>query len=86
MTHPDNPNRPLHSEHVTTSVGVTDVQVLADVAHLPLPGGRPVAVAHVLSSWLPAMRDLAVAMSAPQHADVVPVTVFAHHNLPGVSE
>lgn len=82
MVRPQRPHYERPSSDSTAygeaSVGLDDVQAIAELAKLQLPGGRPVAVAQVLSSWLPPLRDLAAAMSSPRHIDVAPLTVFTH--------
>ncbi len=54
-----------------------DVRALARAAALPLDDDKVEALATLLGGWLPAANDLSRVMSAPEHRDVVPVTVFA---------
>lgn len=53
-----------------------DVRALARAAALPLDDARVGALATLLGSWLPAANELSRTMSAPEHRDVVPATVF----------
>lgn len=53
------------------------VQVLADVAGLPLAPGRAAVVAALLAAWLPAANELSKKMSAVEHIGLLPATVFA---------
>ncbi|MBS0448941.1 MAG: hypothetical protein JSR59_23705 [Proteobacteria bacterium] len=54
------------------------VRVLAAAAGLPLGPGRDAIVAGLLAVWLPAANELSLKMSAAEHQDLLPVTVFAH--------
>ncbi len=53
-----------------------DVRALARAAALPLDDDRIAALAALLGGWLPAANELSRAMSAREHRDVLPVTVF----------
>ena len=54
------------------------MRALARAAALPLEEGRVAALAALLGEWLPAANELSRAMSAAEHRDLLPVTVFAH--------
>lgn len=62
------------------------VRALAAAADLPLGAEREALVAAQLREWLTAANELNRKMSAPQHWTVVPVTVFAHPEVPGGEE
>lgn len=63
--------------------GATRVRLLARCAELPLPAQRETAVATILDAWLPDANALSHKMSAAEHRDLVPATVFNH---PAVAE
>ena len=56
--------------------GAARVRLLARCADLPLPGHREAAVAAILDAWLPDANALSHKMSAAEHRDLVPATVF----------
>jgi hypothetical protein len=62
------------------------VRALAAAAALPLGAEREALVAAQLREWLSAADELNRKMSAPEHWAVVPVTVFAHPDVPGGEE
>ena len=51
---------------------------LADLADLPLATERAVIAGDLLAAWLAAANELSRKMSAPEYADLLPVTVFSH--------
>lgn len=59
------------------------VRALAVYASLPLPAEREMAVAAILSAWIPDANALSVKMSGCAFQTLVPATVFAH---PGTGE
>lgn len=63
--------------------GAARVRLLAACAELPLPAHREAAVAAILDAWLPDANALSHKMSAAEHRDLVPATVFNH---PAVAE
>jgi len=54
------------------------VRALARAAALPIADERMAAVAALLGDWLAAANDLSRIMSAPEHRQTAPITVFAH--------
>jgi hypothetical protein len=62
------------------------VRALATAADLPLGPEREAMVAAQLREWLTAANELNRKMSAAEHWTAVPVTVFAHPDLPGGEE
>lgn len=54
------------------------VAAIAAFAGLQLSEARTVAVAAVLSDWLPAANELSRKMSSVQHRDLVPIVAFVH--------
>lgn len=63
-------------------VNEQSVRNLAGVAALPLAPGRAEVVASLLAAWLPDANALSRKMSAPEHQDLVPATVFTHPAAP----
>ena len=57
------------------------VRKLADLAGLPLEGGREALLAPQLSDWLTAANELNRKMSAPEYLSIMPATVFTHPNV-----
>ena len=53
-------------------------RVLAELADLPLGAGRAEIVGGLLAEWLPPANELSRKMSAAQHTDLLPATVFMH--------
>ena len=66
-----------------SSVWEERVRALATYASLPLPTEREMAVAAILSAWIPDANALSVRMSGGAFQTLVPATVFAH---PGTGE
>ena len=65
------------------SISPDEARTLAASAALPLDETRLVAVAELLSAWLPAANELSRKMSAEEFLEVTPITVLVH---PDVSE
>ena len=59
-------------------------RALAEVAALPLADGRDAVVGELLAAWLPAANELSRKMSAVDHTDLLPATLFVH--APGDAE
>jgi hypothetical protein len=53
-------------------------RTLAAVADLPLEPGRAAISGELFAAWLPAANELSRKMSAPEHIDLLPITVFSH--------
>jgi len=53
-------------------------ETLAQTADLPLATGRATSAGALLAAWLPAANELSRKMSAPEHAALLPITVFTH--------
>lgn len=64
--------------NVSESVSIEEVRALTAMADLPLEKERLGAMAELLSAWLPAANELSRKMSAPEHLQVVPITVLTH--------
>jgi hypothetical protein len=64
------------SEHVRVTEAT--VRQLAEVAALPLPGGRAAVVAATLAAWLPMANELSRKMAEADHLALTPITRFAH--------
>jgi hypothetical protein len=58
----------------STSIAKT----LADQAGLPLAPGRAEIAGGLLADWVKAANELSLKMSAAQHQQLLPVTVFTH--------
>lgn len=58
--------------------GASRVRLLAAYAALPLAPEREAVVAATLDAWLPDANALSAKMSAPEHRDLVPITVLGH--------
>lgn len=56
------------------------VRALAATADLPLDAERAAAVAEGLAAWIPAANELNEKMSAPEHRELIPITVFTHRD------
>lgn len=56
-------------------------RALSRYADLPLASGREAALAAILDAWIPDANALSRKMSAPEHRDLVPATMFAHPGL-----
>ncbi len=54
------------------------VRLLAAQADLPLAAGRDAIVAGLLAEWLPPANELSRKMSAAEHQELLPATVFTH--------
>lgn len=54
------------------------VRKLAAAGELPLEAGREAAIAAQLSEWLTAANELSAKMSAEEHRELQPATVFRH--------
>ena len=52
-------------------------RTLSDVADLPLPPGRAAISGELFAVWLPAANELSRKMSAPEYAELLPITVFS---------
>ena len=52
--------------------------LLAHAAGLPLAAGRAAFAGELLAAWLPAANELSRKMSAIEHTDLLPITVFTH--------
>lgn len=59
-----------------TEVNARVVRTLAEQAGLALPVERAEALAPQLAEWLSAANELSRKMSAPEHAGLMPATVF----------
>jgi hypothetical protein len=59
-------------------VNEDEVRALARAAELPLADDRVLALASLLSDWLPAANDLSRTMSAPEYRGTAPITSFVH--------
>ena len=53
-------------------------KALADQAGLPLAAGRAEIAGGLLAEWLKPANELSLKMSAAQHQQLLPATVFAH--------
>ncbi|CAN5847240.1 hypothetical protein BH11PSE8_BH11PSE8_37900 [soil metagenome] len=53
-------------------------RLLAGLADLPLAPGRAEIAGGLLAEWLPAANELSRKMSAFEHMNLLPITVFAH--------
>jgi len=60
------------------ALSVADIEVLARLAALPLPAGRPEAIREPLSVWVQDANELSRKMSRPEYWHLVPATVFQH--------
>jgi hypothetical protein len=65
------------------ALAATLAATLADIAELPLEAGRALIAGELLAAWLPAANELSRKMSAPEHIDLLPITVFSHPALDG---
>jgi len=54
------------------------VRELARIADLPLAPGREHVITPTLAAWIDDANALSRKMSAAQHQDLVPATVFVH--------
>ena len=54
------------------------VRELARLADLPLAPGREDVITSTLAAWIDDANALSHKMSAAQHQDLVPATVFTH--------
>jgi hypothetical protein len=54
------------------------VRELARLADLPLAPGREDVITSTLAAWIDDANALSRKMSAAQHQDLVPATVFTH--------
>jgi hypothetical protein len=61
-------------------INAETVRALAATADLPLDAERAAAVAEGLSAWIPTANELSQKMSAPEHRELIPITVFAHRD------
>ncbi len=66
-----------------SSAPVELVRRLAAYAALPLAETREAGVAAILGAWVPDANALSLKMSAAQHQNLLPATVFTH---PGAGE
>jgi len=62
------------TEMDNTSIAKT----LADQAGLPLAPGRAEIAGGLLADWVKAANELSLKMSAAQHQQLLPATVFTH--------
>ena len=53
-------------------------ELLAQTAGLPLALGSATRAGELLAAWLPAANDLSRKMSAIEHTDLLPITMFTH--------
>ena len=53
-------------------------RALAELADLSLGAGRDEIVGALLAAWLPPANELSRKMSAAEHTELLPATVFTH--------
>ena len=61
-----------------TRIGPAEVRALASCAELPLAPGREELIAETLDAWVAEANELSRKMSAAEHRELVPATVFTH--------
>lgn len=61
-----------------TELSKTDIEVLARLAALPLPEGRPDVIRGPLSAWVKDANELSYKMSQARYLDLIPAAIFSH--------
>lgn len=58
-----------------------DIEVLARLAALPLPEGRPEVIRDPLNAWVQDANELSRKMSQERYLDLMPAAVFNHDSI-----